>query len=111
MVLIILLIGLSGLFYFESSIDATVRQDLMFKYSHAWDMVLIIQENELLSNRSLPAVIALMSERSLTGQIFSWGGDNYFIMFLLILSKSIPVPMGGVNVIKAFLNLDMYSKM
>jgi hypothetical protein len=44
MVLIILLIGLSGLFYFESSIDATVRQDLMFKYSHAWDMVLIIQE-------------------------------------------------------------------
>jgi hypothetical protein len=52
-----------------------------------------------------------MSERSLTGQIFSWGGDNYFIMFLLILSKSIPVPMGGVNVIKTFLNLDMYSKM
>jgi hypothetical protein len=98
------------LFYFESSIDETIRQDLMLRYCHAWDMILIIQKNELLSNRRLPAVNALMSARSWHGQMFSWGGDNCFIMLLFFLSLSIPVPIGGVNVIKTFLNLDMYSK-
>ena len=43
-------------------------------------------------------------------KILSFGGDNCFITFLLVISTTIPIPSMGVKTIQIFLNLDKYSK-
>jgi hypothetical protein len=60
------------LYYFESKIDPNVRERLLLEHRQVWDMILIIQNNELILNRYLPAVSALMLARTLGGEIFSW---------------------------------------
>ena len=98
------------LLYFESEIDRTVMDTLLEEHYSAWDIVFILQKNEILLNPSLPFVKNMMERRNVNSKIFSFGGDNLFILFLLIVSTTIPIPAAGVNTIRAFLNLDKYSK-
>jgi hypothetical protein len=97
------------LFYFEKSIDRIEMEKILDKYYSAWDIILLIDNNEILLNGSLPIVKQIMSQNSLDGTILSWGGDNCFIMLLNIISATIPVYL-EVDVTKTFLNLDYFSK-
>jgi hypothetical protein len=80
-------------------------------FAPAWDIVLIVEKKENLLNASLPIVKYLpivMSQRALSGKIFSFGGDDISIMVMLVLSATIPLS-GTVSTIQTFLKRDQYA--
>ncbi len=70
--------------------------------------MLIVQRKEIVLNSSLPMVKFLMQKSGIEAKIYSFGGDNTFIMLMLILAAKIPFPE-KVPTINTFLNLDTYS--
>ncbi len=99
------------LFYFDSEIQEATREELLVNHYLAWDIMLIVQKKEIVLNSSLPMVKFLMQKSGppSDAKIYSFGGDNTFIMLMLILAATIPVPE-TVPTINTFLNLDRYSK-
>jgi hypothetical protein len=97
------------LFYHEPHISREEIERLLVKYYSVWDVVYIINNNEIILNRSLPAVDAMMKERSLEGSIYSWGGNNSFVLLLMIISTTIPQYL-SVDITRTF-KLDEFSKL
>jgi hypothetical protein len=98
------------LFYFDSEIQEATREELLVNHYLAWDIMLIVQRKEIVLNSSLPMVKFLMQKSGIEAKIYSFGGDNTFIMLMLILAATIPFPE-TVPTINTFLNLDTYSKL
>jgi hypothetical protein len=96
------------LFYHESHISEGELDRLLKKYYSIWDVIYIINNNQIILNRSLPAVDALMKERSFEGPILSWGGNKAFVLLLLIISTTIP-QYHSVDITHTFLKLDEFA--
>jgi hypothetical protein len=96
------------LIYFTSEILAKTMEDLLANHYSAWDIILIVEKKEIMLNASLPIVKHMMTQRALSGKIFSFGGDNIFIVLMYVLSMTIPIPE-TVSTIQTFLKLDQYA--
>lgn len=90
------------LVYDQSNISQETQNDLLFRYRSAWDLMLVIDDDEIVINTNLPITDHFGSSFSLTHprmvedaielKFPMITSDNALMTFFLILSASIPAP-------------------
>lgn len=80
------------LVYDKNEIDRQTRKELFYKYPDAWDLCLIVEEDKLLLNSTLPLAHHLFNRESQNGE-FKWCHIRNGLLWLIVaLSVSIPHP-------------------
>lgn len=80
------------LVYDKNEIDRKTRQELFYEYPDAWDLFLIVDEDKLLLNSTLPLAEDLFGRDRQEGE-FQWCYiENGLLWLIVSLSVSIPQP-------------------
>jgi hypothetical protein len=95
------------LVYFKKSIDDAVMEGLLTQYLEVWDVVFLVQKEEVIINRTLPFVNSLfeagLQDRSPDKKFLIWTFAPFMIL-LSAITRTIPVPF-AVDVMKTILNI------
>jgi hypothetical protein len=95
------------LVYFDLSIDRMVMEDLLDEYSHGWDAIFLINNEEILINKSLKVITRFfekgLQDNNPNRKFIRWG-EVAFIILLLIITRTAPIPL-TVDVIDTFLKV------
>jgi hypothetical protein len=95
------------LVYFKTSIDDAVIEELLSQYSDVWDVVFLVDKEELLINRVLPFVKSLfdvgLPDRNPDKEFLPWT-DAPFMILLTMITRTIPVPV-AVDVMTTLLKI------
>lgn len=88
-------IPLRLLIYFKTPKDNTIMEELLNRYSGVWDVVFLVDKEEIILNKDLPFVQALfkarMPDRTPNSKFIIWG-DTPFLMLLVAITRTIPIP-------------------
>lgn len=88
-------IPLRLLIYFKTPKDNTIMEGLLNRYSGVWDIVFLVDKEEMILNKDLPFVEALfkvgMPDRTPNSKFIIWG-DIPFLMLLVAITRTIPIP-------------------
>lgn len=88
-------IPLRLLIYFKTPKDNTIMEGLLNRYSGVWDIVFLVDKEEIILNKDLPFVEALfkvgMPDRTPNSKFIIWG-DIPFLMLLVAITRTIPIP-------------------
>jgi hypothetical protein len=96
------------LIYFKTSIDNTVMEDLLTRYSDFWDVVFLVDKEWIILNRNLPFVKSLYNDVGLPDsspdkkfQIWTYAP---FMILLAVITRTIPLP-AAVDVMSILSNI------
>ncbi|MGB9952173.1 DUF6602 domain-containing protein [Haloarcula marismortui] len=80
------------LIYDKNEINQQTQKELLYEYPNSWDLLLIVNEDKLLMNSTLPYAHKLFNNEGQEGE-FQWCHiDNGLLWLIVTLSVSIPQP-------------------
>jgi hypothetical protein len=100
-------IPLRLLIYFKTPKDNTIMDELLNRYSGVWDIVFLVDKEEIILNKDLPFAKALfkvgLPDRSSNSKFMIWK-DIPFLMLLAAITRTIPIPP-AVDVMATLINI------